>query len=132
VEAKTQANKRPKKYFMPFSLPLAHLPNWHPVPVEIRSNVGAAMAASLTDKARLYVGQPHIIGPRIRAHGDAVAAAVVGALHEQPTHAHLAHLGKGDLCGEVGHDAALYRRALARSFSPGLVCYMGFRLQIHQ
>src|SRR6516162_19118 len=74
VEAKTQANKRPKKYFMPFSLPLAHLPNWYPVPVEIRSNVGAAMAASLTDEARLYVGQPHIIGPRIRVHGDAVAA----------------------------------------------------------
>jgi hypothetical protein len=37
----------------------------HPVPIEIRPHVGAALAASLAHKPRFDIGHPEIIGPAI-------------------------------------------------------------------
>jgi hypothetical protein len=53
-----------------------------PVPVEIRPHVGAALAAGLADETMLYVGQAKVIGPLIGADRDAVAAAIVDAMHQ--------------------------------------------------
>lgn len=35
------------------------------IPVEVRTDVGAAVAAGLAHKARLKIGQPHIVGRAI-------------------------------------------------------------------
>jgi hypothetical protein len=42
--------------------PIAHPGSRLPIPVEIRPHVGAALAASLADKAIFNIGQPHIVG----------------------------------------------------------------------
>jgi hypothetical protein len=47
--------------------------------------------------AGLNVGQPQIIGPAIGADRDRVAALVIGAVHQDATNAHVAHLGERDL-----------------------------------
>ena len=62
-----------------------------------------ALAADSTGEALLDIGQSGIIGPSIAADGDGVAAAVVGAIDHQAAHAHVAHLGEGDLLRAVGH-----------------------------
>jgi hypothetical protein len=69
---------------------------------------GTALAAGLTDKLRLYGGEPDLIGPAVAADSDRVAAAIVGAINKQSTHAALAHFGKGDLLWTVS------RRRLSR------------------
>lgn len=43
------------------------------VPVEIRADIGALLAASLIRKQRLKIGQPDVIRPFLRAHGDPTA-----------------------------------------------------------
>ena len=57
-----------------------------PIPVEVRSHVGAALAACAADKARLNVGQPQIIRSPIRGGRQRRAALVVlmktGPRHE--------------------------------------------------
>ena len=73
------------------------------IPIEIRPDIGAALAAGRADKARLDVGEPDIIGPAVTAHGDKVAAFEVGAIDQQPAQAHVPHLGEGDLGWAVGH-----------------------------
>src|SRR6516165_12404346 len=78
---------------------IAHHACLLPVPIEIRPHVGAALSADLADETMLNVGQPDIIGPAIAVDRSRVAAALVGAIDKQPTHAHVAHLGEGDLPG---------------------------------
>jgi hypothetical protein len=71
--------------------------------IEIRPDVGPALAARGADEARLDVGQPHVVGPAIGIHRHAVAASVVGAVDEHAMHAHLAsHFAEGDFLGS--HD----------------------------
>jgi hypothetical protein len=83
--------------------PKAHLADRHPTPVEIWPHVGAALTADPTGEALLDIGQPGIIGPRIAADRNRVAAAVVGAIDQQAAHAHFAHLAKRDLLRAVVH-----------------------------
>jgi hypothetical protein len=71
------------------------------VPIEIRPHVGAAMTAGLANELRLDIGQPGIIGPAIATDRNRVTATINSAVHEQPTHAHVAHLGKDDLGGPI-------------------------------
>jgi len=42
----------------------------------------------------LNVGQPDIVGPAIAADGNRMAAAMVGAVHQNAAHAHVAILGR--------------------------------------
>jgi hypothetical protein len=74
-----------------------------PVPIEIRPYVCATLAAHHADETTFYVGQPKVIGPLIGTRGDAVAAAVIGAVDQHATHAHIAHFGKGDFLGAFGN-----------------------------
>jgi hypothetical protein len=52
--------------------------------LKIRPHICAALAAYRADETMLYVGQPKVIRPLIGADGDAVAAAIVGAIDKQP------------------------------------------------
>jgi hypothetical protein len=58
-----------------------------PPPVKIRPDVSVALAAGRAGETVLDIRQPNVIRPAIAADRDGVAAAVVGAMDEQPTHA---------------------------------------------
>src|ERR1700687_6521241 len=53
------------------------------VPVEIRADIGALLAASLIRKQRLKIGQPDVIRPFLRAHGDPTATTGSDSEEEQ-------------------------------------------------
>ena len=89
-------------------LPIAHHADLFPAPVEIRSHIRAALAADPTGEPLLDIGQSGIIGPRIAADRDRMAAAVVGAIDQQATHAHFAHLAKRSGQGRSRHGAPLF------------------------
>ena len=66
------------------------------------------MAASAADEFRLEIGEPDIVGPMVdlgRREPDHVAAAVVGAEHQQAPRAGAAvtHFAKGDLVDRLRH-----------------------------
>jgi hypothetical protein len=66
------------------------------VAIELRPHVSAAMATGSADEPRLNVGQPEIIGPAVAADRKRMAAAIVGAVDQQPTNALVAHVGERD------------------------------------
>jgi hypothetical protein len=74
-------------------------------PIEIRADIGAPCAASLTGKPRLYIGRPEAIRPSLAADRRPMAALVIRAIDQQTANADGAHLGEGDfvLAGEGGH-----------------------------
>jgi hypothetical protein len=74
-------------------------------PAEIRTDIGASLAANVAGKQRLYVGQPDVIRPSVGAHGRRVAALVVRAIDQETANAKGAHLSEGDvlLAGEGRH-----------------------------
>jgi len=57
--------------------------------------------------ALLDIGQPDIIELGVATDGACVAATVVGAIDQQATHAHVAHLGEGDFGRAVQAGAQL-------------------------
>ena len=63
----------------------------------MRPNIGDALAACLTDKPGLNIGEPHFVGPSLGLHRDRVAALVIGAIDQDAERARRAHLAKGDL-----------------------------------
>jgi hypothetical protein len=80
------------------------------VPVEIRPDVGATLAANLADEARLDVRQPHVIGPAVRHHLDRVTAFVIRAIDQQTPHTAGAHLAERDFLRAHGAIEARRRR----------------------
>ena len=70
------------------------------------------MAAGSADEPGLNVGQPGIIWPVVAVNRNRMAAAVVSAIDQQPTHALFAHVGKGDF-GRADSDHQTY------CFEPG-------------
>jgi hypothetical protein len=52
-------------------------------PVEIRTDIGAPLAANLAGEQRLDIGQPDVIGPSVRADGRRVATAIVGTIDQE-------------------------------------------------
>jgi hypothetical protein len=87
--------------------------------MKVRPDISASLATSFAYEPRLDVGQPDVVGPRISADRNGMAAAIVGAVHEDPVHATLAHLSEGDLlrAGEGGH-APLKRGGAGRANDP--------------
>ena len=79
--------------------PVAHHPDRCLVPIEVRPHICTALAAGPAGEALLDIGQPDSIGPAIAADRDGVAAAVVGAIDQQPTHAHSRISAKVIFCG---------------------------------
>jgi hypothetical protein len=47
------------------------------LPTEIRTDVGASLAANLAGEQRLEIGQADVIRPSVRGHGRPVAALVI-------------------------------------------------------
>ena len=50
------------------------------IPVEIRSHVGTALATGRAYEARLEIGKPHLVWPRIPADRNRAAALIVAAM----------------------------------------------------
>ena len=66
------------------------------------------MATCPADKPRLDIGQPGIIGPALSpTDGNRMAAAIVGAVHQQPAHPHFAHFGERDFGRALRHPVEL-------------------------
>src|SRR6516162_5068545 len=88
--------------------PIAHRPSRLATPIEIRPHICTALAADPTGEALLDIGQPGIIGPGIAADRDGVAAAVVGAIDQQPNTPMSRISAKVIFCGRsvMAHDAA--------------------------
>ena len=63
----------------------------------VRPDISASLAAGLTDKPRLELGQPDVIRPPVCADYDRLAALVIRAIDQEPAHASFAHLGERDL-----------------------------------
>ena len=66
------------------------------VPMEIRPDIGTALATGSTYEPALKIGQPYIVRPLISADPDPVRALVVGAIDQQTANAGGAHLAEGD------------------------------------
>jgi len=100
------------------ALPITHRRDWRLVPMKVRPDVGASLAAGLADKPGLEIRKPDVISPLFRADRDRMAAMIIRAIDEHATNAHLAHLGEGDLlrAGERGH-APLKRGRAPRTIS---------------
>jgi hypothetical protein len=80
-------------------------------PVEIRTDIGASLAACLAGKLCLNVGQSDVIRPSIAGDRCRMAAAIIRAIDQETTHAGSAHFGEGDLLRaaivrEGGHPTA--------------------------
>jgi hypothetical protein len=58
-----------------------------PIPIEIRADVSASLAADLAGEARLDIGQPNIIRPSVAADAYRMAALVVGAIDQKAANA---------------------------------------------
>ena len=57
---------------------IAHAAGRLTVPIEIRPDIGAALAAGVADKPRLQIGQADVIRPRVGAELLPMRAAQVG------------------------------------------------------
>ena len=67
---------------------------WLVFPVEVWPNIGASLAAGLTDEQRLDIGEPNIVGRLIAAACGRVAALVVRAVDQHAPNAHFAKLAE--------------------------------------
>ena len=74
------------------------------IPIEVRPDIGAPGAASLTGEARFDVGQLGLVRPPVAADRGPMAAWVVRAIDQEAAYASGAHLSEGDLlAGWFGH-----------------------------
>src|SRR6185312_12041775 len=80
----TEHPQGPKR---PPGLPISHHAGRRLVPAEVRSHVGATLAAGRAYEPRLEIGKPRLIWPGISADRDRVAAAVVGAVDQEAARA---------------------------------------------
>jgi hypothetical protein len=74
------------------------------LPMEIRADISASLAATPADELLLDVGQPNVIRPSVAAHRGPMAAMVVSAIDQKTANTGGAHLSKRDLlAGGFGH-----------------------------
>ena len=76
---------------------IAHRCDRFGVPVKIGPHLGAFLAAALTDKARLKIGEPDVIRPLVCADRSRMAAMIIGTINQETADARRAHFGEGDL-----------------------------------
>jgi len=84
------------------------------VPVEVRPDIGPAIAARLTGKPGFKIRQANVIRPPVSADRRGMAALIVGAIDQQPAYAGCAHFREGDLSGRDRHAAIEARSCAAR------------------
>jgi ABC-type nitrate/sulfonate/bicarbonate transport system substrate-binding protein len=80
--------------------PIAHHPSGLLIPVEVRPDICAALAARAADEAWFAVGH---VGPSVAADRRRMRTVVVGALNQDAAHALLAHLGAGRIRYPAGY-----------------------------
>jgi hypothetical protein len=89
------------------ALAIAHSRYGLLVPMKVRPDVSASLAAAFADEAGLNIGEPDVVRPLVRADRDRVAAVIVRAIDQDAAHAGLAHLGERDLSRAVGWHAPM-------------------------
>jgi hypothetical protein len=96
------------------------------LPVEIRANVSAPLAACLASEPGLQIGQPNIIGPSVAADGCPMAAVIIGAIDQETANAGGAHFSEDDLLlaakGRHAGMKARPERGVQSLYSLGLAC----------
>jgi hypothetical protein len=75
------------------------------LPIEIRPDIRAPLAAKLARKQGLYIGQPNVIGPLVAADRYSMAALIIRTIDQETANARGAHFSKGNLllAGQAGH-----------------------------
>ena len=84
------------------------------IAIEVRPDIGPAIAARLTGKPGLEIREAHGIRPAVPADRRGMAALIVGAIDQQPAYAGCAHFREGDLSGRDRHAAIEARSCAAR------------------
>jgi hypothetical protein len=69
------------------ALAIAHRGDVRLVPMKVRPDVGASLAAGLAHEAWLKIGKPDVIRPFIRVDRDRVAAMEIRAINQDTAHA---------------------------------------------
>jgi hypothetical protein len=69
------------------ALAIARRCNGQSLPMKVRPNVGASLAAGLAYEPRLEIEKPDVIGPLVRADRDRMAAMIVRAIDQHAAHA---------------------------------------------
>ena len=72
-----------------------------PMTMPVRPDISASLATSFAYKLCFQIGKPDVIGPRICADRNRVAALVIRTIDQETAHAHVAHVGQGDLLRSV-------------------------------
>jgi hypothetical protein len=86
------------------------------LPMEIRADISASLAANLAGEQRLYVEQPNAIRPSVAADRCRMAALVIRAIDQETANASGPHFSEGDLSGWGGH--APLKRGLDKQAIP--------------
>jgi hypothetical protein len=73
------------------------------LPIEVRADIRAFLAAALASEPPLDVRQPNAIRPSVAADRGPMAAPEIGAVDQETANASGAHFSEGDLLG--GHGA---------------------------
>ena len=79
------------------------------VPVEVRPDIGPAIAARLTGKPGFKIRQANVIRPPVSADRRGMAATIIRAIDREPAYAHSPHLAEADLLLPLHHVPSLAR-----------------------
>jgi len=71
--------------------------------MEVRPDIGASLAAGLTDEPCFELGEPDVIGPLVRAGRNGMAAMEIRAVNEDAARACRAHFSEGDFLRSFYH-----------------------------
>ena len=71
------------------------------IPVKVRPDISAALAASRPEETILDIADPEIIRPLVSNHCYVVAASIIAAIDQDAAHAGFAHLAKRDFLGPL-------------------------------
>ena len=79
------------------TLTIAHRRDRILVPIKVRPDVGAFLAAGFAYEPCFQIGEPDVIRPLVCGDGRGVAALIVRAIDQDRAHASRAHFCKCDL-----------------------------------
>jgi hypothetical protein len=75
------------------------------LPIKVRADIRAFLAAALASEPPLDVREPNAIRPSVAADRGPMAAPEIRAIDQEAANASGAHFSEGDLSGGVGHGA---------------------------
>ena len=71
------------------------------VPIEIRPDIGTALAAGRAGELVFEIGHPRLIRPLVGVDAHRMRTTIIGAIDQQATNTGGAHFGEGDFLGRV-------------------------------